>query len=445
VAAPVRNNQPAGKSLANPDPRHGLLQLQKSAGNSAVSSLLTRDSAVTVSRDAGKGGDSGTAPPEASTTYLVGGVNYQGANFAVAVGQIANLWTSGIGMVSKRKEAVAEFCGSGGAGAKADEGSLADAMLSAALTGLLAIATDGVGLVVEAALSRAVVGIARRVSLDPAIVLGAGDKVIKVVIDKGKDEAKKAIPAAVSAATTHGPSSGTQLATPLATYQSALDAALDADAAGSTQSTLDTLMNLPNDPTRWAVAAALYEAISQSGARAKELQWNATSDGWFSMQTTGGAGTLAGVDSGIVSIMLADDAYPSSALRASGAYLGGPDANAATVRTYDDRPLGEIQILKRIIMDNGSLGRGLVPCGWEIDLDSGGLILNVPAHSRWGWPWLAAKKVGARDLATNSPQVSPENVYAGAQLVWDEIKTKSASQLGARFAVTGVWSGTDAY
>jgi hypothetical protein len=450
----AHSQTPAGLNVEQkspfPHPARGfpggvpLLHLQRAAGNTAVSKWVTGAPDVSLARqplDAA----AAAAPAVAQPTYVVGGVTYRESDFGVAVGQIADLWTSGIGVVSQRKGAVAEFCGSGGAGANAEDSTLTESLLGMALTGLLAVATDGVGLVVAGALSRAVVGIAKRVSVDPGIVLGLGDHVIKAVVAKGKAEAQKAIPAAVMGARARGPSAGIQLATPLATYQSALNASLDADAEGSKVATLNSLLALKGDPVGWATAAALYDAVRDSVAIAKGLQWNATSDGWFSMQTSGGAGTLSGVDSGIVSVMFTKDAYPTSPLRVDGAFLGGPGAVHATVSKYDDRPIGEINVLKRLIMDNGSMGRGWVECAWEVDVDEGGTVLAVRAHNRYGYPWLASKKLGLRDLATDSPKLTHENCLAGAQMVWDEIKTKSVAQFGAAFAVTRVTSGTGSY
>jgi hypothetical protein len=299
---------------------------------------------------------------------------------------------------------------------------------------------------VYGALSKGVVAIARNVSVDPSVVLTVGDVIVMKAIEEGKKQAMTRIPKAMASASPPKPSGGTELATPLATYNSALDESLDGDAEGLKKSTLQELLNLQPEPAglRWAVAAALYEAIHETREAAKRAQWNATSDGWFGMQTASGVGTFSDVDQGIVSIMLRKDFYPTDSISAAtGAYLGGEGANDATVSKYNNRKLGEILLPKRLIMENGSMGHGLVECGFEVavPLDRDPIFHSL---SRWGLPWLAAKHLGLRNIDTNSEQINYENVHAGAEAVWAELKGKSASDLGAHFEVTGVTSGTGA-
>jgi len=115
------------------------------------------------------------------------------------------------------------------------------------------------------------------------------------------------------------------------------------------------------------------------------------------------------------------------------------------VRKYNDRKLGQVHLVKRLIMNSASLGHGIVPCGWEVDVSAGGGSIDWHGHTRWGPAWLAAKHLGLRNLDANSPEVTAENVLAGAEKVWAELRDKSAGELGASFAVTGLMSPTGAF
>jgi hypothetical protein len=163
------------------------------------------------------------------------------------------------------------------------------------------------------------------------------------------------------------------------------------------------------------VAAGLWESLHSAVEQIKRVQWDATSDGWFGMQTAGGA------------------------------YLGGSGANEATVGAYNERKLGEIHLVKWLIMDNGSLGHGIVPCGWEVDVPIGGGAVTWHGHTRWGPAWLASKHLGLRDLDSDAPEVTLENVQAGAEKVLEELRDKTAAQLGASFKVTSMTSGTGSF
>jgi hypothetical protein len=423
-------------------------------GAAAPRGLLSRElltaQAVSIQRD----GPTVTAPPvhapqpgaTTGQTYEVGGVVYNDSQWNVAVSEVAHLWNTVGGVISKRKEAVAEFCGSGGAGAAASP-SITDALLTAAITAAIAAATDGVGLVVAGALSRGVTAIARRVSIDPAIVLERGNQVVTAAVNAGKAQANQRIGAAVQSHPSPAPSGGTELATPLAHYMSALNETLDQDGVGSHRATLQQLLNQGGDPpgAKWAVAAALHDALSSTVEQAKRQQWNATSDGWFRMQIESGAGQSRGYDTGIVVIDLKKDAYPTDRLRADGGYLGGEGANDATMRMYNDRKLEEIALPMRIRMDNGSMGHGLVECGWQAYVPIGATAPTGVRHiTRWGLPWLAAKALGLRDIPTDDERVNGANVARGTALAWDELKGQTIAQLGGRFSVMSMTSGVGA-
>jgi len=420
----------------------GVLELQRTEGNRAVVRRLAEPNSVQRDKSA-----PGTTTADAAVPpvqYEVGGVKYPEDGFSAAVGQIGDLWTASNGILAKQKEAVAEFCGTGGAAAT-DEGSLTDALLTAALMSLLTVATDGLGTAVAGTLMKVVTVAAKHVAVDPEVVLKMGEKVVEKVVDVGKDKAKEAVTGAVTASHTKTPTGGTKLATPLATYQSALDAVLDADASAMKQKTLNEVLQLPSTPpaARWAAAAAIYAALESSLAEIKRRQWDATSDGWFSTQTATGIDTFKDVDSGIVSIMLSGS-YPATRMSADGAYLGGPGANETTVETYNERKLGEVGILKRIIMDSGSLGHGILDCAWEVDVGTDGEIIGFPRnHNRYGYDWLAAKNLGLRNI--DSSDVTADNVMGGARKIWEELRGESALDLGTKFKVTGVTSGTGSY
>lgn len=432
---------------------HTLLALQRQAGNAAVSRVLMQ-----LRKPVANQGMTQllAEPPSVQrwavpnltgyvpATYEVGGVSYKDNQWSTAVDQIAALWTEGNGILAKRKEAAADFCGPGGAAAAA-EGSLTESLLEGALIGLLTVATDGIGLAVAGLLKKGAGAVAARVSADPEAVLSASEQVIEKAVDFAKDKTKEHVKEAMSKVT------GTSLATPLATYQSTLDDSLDKDAETSKKTALQQLLNLPeNSVSRWASAALIYDSLHATIEEAKRLQWNATSDAWFSMHTSSGTSRTKAVDYGIVSIMLSNGKYPMDRLTAKGAYLGGPGANEATVERYNERPLGEVRILKRIIMESGSLGHGIVDCGWEIDIDAEGNQIGFPKYlTRWGYAWLAAKHLGLRDLDNDSPEVKGEagyeNVSAAADAIWKELEGKTAKELGSSFSVTSMFSGTGAY
>jgi hypothetical protein len=418
-------------------------------GGPLTPELLTAQ-AVSIQRD----GPTATvppvpAPPPGATTgqtYEVGGVTYNDSQWNVAVSEVAHRWDTVGGVISKRKEAVAEFCGSGGAGAAASP-SITDALLTAAITAAIAAATDGVGLVVAGALSRGVTAIARRVSIDPAIVLERGNQIVTTAVNAGKAQANQRIGAAVNSRPTPAPSGGTQLATPLAHYMSALNETLDQDGTGSHRATLQQLLNQAGDPpgAKWAIAASLHDALSSTVEEAKRQQWNATSDGWFRMQIESGAGQSRGYDTGIVVIDLKKDAYPPDRLRANAGYLGGEGANDATMRMYNDRKLEDIALPIRIYMDNGSMGHGVVECGWQAFVPIGATAPTGIRHiTRWGLPWLAAKALGLNDIPTDDERVSWANITRGAALAWDDIKGQTIGQLGGSFRVMSMTSGVGA-
>ena len=223
----------------------GVLELQRTEGNRAVVRRLAEPNSVQRDKSA-----PGTTTADAAVPpvqYEVGGVKYPEDGFSAAVGQIGDLWTASNGILAKQKEAVAEFCGTGGAAAT-DEGSLTDALLTAALMSLLTVATDGLGTAVAGTLMKVVTVAAKHVAVDPEVVLKMGEKVVEKVVDVGKDKAKEAVTGAVTASHTKTPTGGTKLATPLATYQSALDAVLDADASAMKQKTLNEVLQLPSTP-----------------------------------------------------------------------------------------------------------------------------------------------------------------------------------------------------
>lgn len=423
--------------------QRGVMALQRTAGNQAAARLLGSPSAVQRSRTTVQR----WAPPDLTgyqpATYEVGGVTYKDDQWTTALNQIANLWTDSNGILAKRKEAVDDFVGPGGAGA-AKESSLTESLLEAALIGLLTIATDGIGIAVAGLLAKGVSAAARRVAAEPEAILKTSEKIIEKVVDLGKEKTKDVVKEALKSVTAPA------LATPLATYGSALKDALDRDTANSKRFTLQQLLLLPdNSVARWAAASAIYDALHETIERAKEIQWSATSDGWFRTQTQSGINNFLDVDQGIVSIVLSGT-YPTDTVRAKGAYLGGPGANETTVERYNERQLGEVRILKRIIMDGGKLGHGLVDCNWEFDVDVDGNILGFPRESsRWGYAWLAAKHLHLRNLNADSPEVQREagyqNVSAAADEIWSEIRTKSAKELGTKFEVTGPFSGTGSY
>ncbi len=368
---------------------------------------------------------------------------YHESDWGVAVNQVTNLWNMVGGIISKRKEAVAEFGGPGGAGA-ADTPSITDALLTAAITAAIGAATDGVGLVLAGALSTGVTAIARRVAVDPSIVLDRGNAIVTAAINAGKAQANLRIPAAIQSRPTPAASGGTNLATPLASYTSALNETLDQEGLGSQRQTLQLLLNQPNEPAgaKWAVAAAIYEALTTTLEAAKRAEWNSTSDGWFQMQIQSGAGQLRGYDTGIVVVDLAKDAYPADRLTVSGAYLGGEGANNATIRMYSTRKLEEIHLPIRIDMDNGSLGHGWVECGWQLWRPMG---VDSPSDytgiTRWGLPWLAAKALGLRNIDSDDSRVNDANITRGAAMVWDELKGKTMADFGASFHVMSMTSG----
>ena len=316
------------------------------------------------------------APSGADTSYQVGPNVYREDQWNVAIGEVADLWTMVGGVISKRREAVAEFCGTGGAGAAASP-TIADQIVEAAITAVIAYATNGIGTALGAALGKSVTGLAKRLPVDPEIVLARGNQVVEFAVSKGKEQAKQRLGDAMKATPTPAPGGGTNLASPLAKYNSALNETLDADGRGSRAGTVQQLLKEPADPpgVRWALAAAMYDALDATLETCKTQQWNATSDGWFSMQVDSGAGELRGYDTGIVVIDL-NDVFPTDALTADGAFLGGQGANAATMAPYNERPLGDIHLP--------------CACGW-------------PTAAWATASWTAAGRRGSRPARTHRP------------------------------------------
>ena len=419
---PIASNAALARAVADGDPR--------------LSSLLGR-------RALQRGPAS--AAPAADTTYQVGLNTYREDQWGVAIGEVADLWTMVGGIVSKRREAVAEFTGPGGAGAKNDPG-IVDAAIEMAITAVIGYATGGVGTVLGAALGKGVTGLAKRLPVDPDVVIARGTKIVDAAVAKGQEKAKEKLGAAMKATPKAKPAGGTDLALPLLKYGSALNTTLDADALGARAATVQQLLAEPADPpgVRWALAAALYDALATTLEQCKREQWSATSDGWFGMQIQSGAGQLRGYDTGIVVIDLAD-VYPTDKLTADGAYLGGEGANETTMPMYNDRPLGEIDLPIRLRMANGSMGHGILDCGWQAfkPMGQGGLS-DVRHITRWGPPWLAAKALNLRDIDTDDERVNGENIALGAQKVWSELSGKSAQSLGASFKAMGMSSGVGA-
>ena len=390
-----------------------------------------------------------TAPAASATTYRVGPNVYAEDQWSVAIVEVAGLWDKVGGVLDKRKDAVDEFAGSGGAGAAAGL-SITDAILQAAITAVIAAATDGVGLVVAGALGKAVAGAAKRVSAEPKTVLAVSSQIVERALKEGKGAANKKIADALAAGPTPAPGGGRARATALARYASALDDTLEADGAASHAETLQRLLNQPTDPpaVKWAVADSLYQSLTTTLAACKEEQWRSTSDGWFGMQIESGAGRLRGYDTGIGVIEFTDDSYPSgedSALGVKHGYLGGKGANAATVGDYNDRPLDTINLPLRLYMDNGSMGHGWMEIGWQAWKPIGSSVpTDVRGINRYGLSWLACKALGMRDIDEDDSRVNGENIARGLMMVWNEIKSKSVSQLGGSFEVMSMTSGVGA-
>jgi hypothetical protein len=436
-----------------PPTKHSALALGRAAGNAAVVRALS-ESALrprpTDRQDAALAGvralqrQQAPAPEATTKTYQVGPNTYNESQWGTAIGEVADLWTMVGGMVSKRKEAVAEFSGTGGAGAAASP-TVADQIVEAAITAAIAAATDGVGTALGAALGRSVTALARKLPLDPEIVLNRGNQVVEFAVSKGKEQANTRLGQAMRSTPTPTPGGGTDLATPLAKYASALNETLDADGRGARAETVQRLLNQPNEPAgvKWAVAAALYQALGEALETCKRAQWSAISDGWFSMQIQSGAGQYRGYDTGIVVIDL-KDVYPNESLRASGAFLGGQGANPTTMTPYNTRPLREIGLPIRIHMENGSMGRGVVSCGWQIFKPLGTDAPSEYRHiTRWGPGWLAAKALGLRDIDPGDRRIDNATVMRGARMVWTELSGQTAAGLGTSFSAMSTTSGVD--
>jgi hypothetical protein len=382
-------------------------------------------------------------PPAADVPhYRVGGNFYTEQQYAVAVGQVADLWTEGNGIVAKQKQAIGRFCGKGGAGADS-EPDLLEGVFEAAVLAIIGFATDGVGLAVGAA---AEAGIGKLISALPkAIEKGAVESVMKKVLDtaveKGKDKAKEAAKASVTKAPTVATPGGyRKLSTPLATFQAALEDAADSGCGEEKIRTLQTLLDYQEvtpPEAKWIAAAAIYDGLKATLQAADELQWNATSDGWFNMQMASGRDTSAEADVGRVLIDL-NNTYPDATVRVDAAYIYGQGVNETTLEPYDHRALGEIAMSKLVVMDNGKMGWGWVPCRWKMLLGPDNSVWGIKEFSRYGELWLAAHAVGKEDLDFDDREFNYANVEKGASMVWDEVKDRTT-----KFKAAGATSGPD--
>jgi hypothetical protein len=421
----------------------GLIDLAAQVGNRGFAQV-TKQGGASLQRwgaAAGLAMPPSTIPAPAGP-YRVGANVYQENQYSVAIDQVADFWTAGNGIVAKQKQAVQHFCGSGGAGAKA-EPDLAEAIFEAVVLAVIAFATDGVGTVVAAAAEKGVARLAASLANRAAIEKAAKtvvDKAVDLGKDKGKELAKGLFGTPKVAVT-----GGRQLATPLASYQTVLEDSIDATCGEEKAQTLQRLLDLQSDPdpqTKWIAAAAIYDALQGVLATADELTWNSTSDGWFRMQQASGRGTFAATDIGQVLVDLKKDYYPTDgAPGIAGAYLYGEGVNEATLKPYAERPLSEIKMAKVVVMDNGSMGWGWVECGWKMRIDVDNKLIGMPrALNRYGYPWLAAKALNKKDIDTDDDRITADNVTAGAQKVWDEIKDKKSE-----FKAASATSGPSAY
>jgi hypothetical protein len=361
--------------------------------------------------------------------YLVGGVSYTEKQYAVAVVEVADLWTAGNGIVAKQKTAVARFCGKSAAGAD-KEPDLFESAFHAAVMAIIGIATDGVGLAVGAA---AEAGIGKLISLLPKAidkhsVEAVTKKVLDAAIDKGKEKAKEAAKKTLEAAPSIPTGGGyRKLATPLATFQAALEDSIDLGCGEEKKQTLQTLLDHQNTSppeAKWVAAAALYDGLKATLNQADEVQWNSTSDAWFNMQMASGRGTSAEADIGRVLIDL-KDTYPNEGPRVDAAYLYGQGVNETTLEPYNHRALGDIAMSKLVVMEKGSMGWGWVDCKWKMLLGPDNSVWGVKETNRYGELWLAAHAVNKKDLDTDDREFSWSNVQRGAQKVWDAIKGRT--------------------
>jgi hypothetical protein len=378
------------------------------------------------------------------TQFHVGSNTYTDDQYATAVEHVVSLWTKVGGIVDKQKTAVRSFCGSGGAGAtKGDDASIWESALHGAVVAAIGMATDGIGLAVGAAAEK---GIGKLIQSMPAVNKTTAELAAKKVVDKVHHKVKEEVIKKAGESLSNKPKVSTsggsrKLATPLATYQAVLEDSLDA--AGTQEETNTRQQLLDNQklssPEKWVAVAAIHDALEQTVAAAGELQWNATSDGWFGLQDAPYESHTFGItaDTGRVLIALKKYTYPDKGPPAiDAAYLGGEGVNEATLEPYNHRAIKDIALKKVVVMKEGRVGHSRVPCDFRLLFDKDNTLISARDDSPYGADWLAAHALGTHD-ADKGDRDHDENVGRGVNKLWDEIKDAKAE---FRDAGGGSWS-----
>jgi hypothetical protein len=174
-------------------------------------------------------------------------------------------------------------------------------------------------------------------------------------------------------------------------------------------------------------------------------------DAWFTSQVTS---VGEGARPGLLNVEL-EDVYGdhSGPLQIKSGNLLGSGSNDAVRSWIAGRSLGEIGIPKVISM-NGSLGWGVLDHKYQIYVwaprpTSGGAAVGSAnsgpvdqfmggaeqritrvGGNKWGPTWLAAYHLGQQDLDRDDERVTSDNIRAGAQKVWENIKDKSITSMG---------------
>jgi hypothetical protein len=429
----------------------GLLTLQHLVGNQAVAGAL--QAGERIQRKPAT--EEGQTAPESRT----GLETLYASNYERAIDAVTDMWNAVGGVVDRQKDAVTVFEQEAEA---QDKSSLAESIVVFAVETALGMALGGIGGAVTGVLSRTI-DAAAGAKAQHGKASTAGIAAAAAIV--AKETVKKLVEAGKTMATAHvkstlagglGPAR-----TPLLQFGRVNRDALNRIAIAQGREIQQQLAKAP-EAQKWIVAQGLYDAFQDNLETAHQVQLNSMTDAWFTSQVRsvpGGArGSMLGVlppHGGVLKVEL-ESIYGNHAgpLKVQAGNLLG-SGSSDTVRTWiAERTLDEVRIPKEIRM-TGSLGRGILPHKYWIKVWAPQRTTAGPAISAAnpdplsafmgggeqrvvgvdsnhdGETWLAAYHLGLQDLDRDDERVTAENVLAGARKVWDNIKSRSLSSMGA--------------